>query len=428
MSLIDGIFAREILDSRGNPTVEVDVMLESGYWGRAAVPSGASTGEYEAVELRDENNERYNGKGVLTAVKNINEIIAPEILGIESEKQVEIDAIMCEMAGSTNKEKLGANAVLGVSMAVARATALELELPLYRYLGGTNAKTLPVPMLNVLNGGKHADNNVDVQEFMIMPLGAEKFSQALQMATETFHALKMILKKGGYNTAVGDEGGFAPNLESNEDAIKFILRAIETAGYRPGEDISIALDSAASSFFQSGKYLFNTGKTEKLSSAELVGIYKEWIRKYPIVSLEDGLDENDWKGWKLLTDELGDKTQIVGDDIFVTNIRLLNRGIKEGVANSILIKLNQIGTLTETLDTIERAKNASYTSVVSHRSGETCDTFIADLAVAVNIGQIKTGSTSRSERIAKYNQLLRIEEELGRTAQFPGKSVLRHTK
>ncbi len=428
MSLIDGIFAREILDSRGNPTVEVDVMLESGYWGRAAVPSGASTGEYEVVELRDEDNERYNGKGVLRAVKNINEIIAPEILGIESDQQVEIDAIMCELDGTPNKEKLGANAILGVSMAVARATALELELPLYRYLGGTNAKTLPVPMLNVLNGGKHADNNMDVQEFMIMPLGADNFAHALQMATETFHTLKKILKDGGYSTAVGDEGGFAPNLESNEDAIKFILKAIEAAGYRPGEDISIALDSAASSFFHAGKYIFNTGKTEKLSSADLVGIYKEWVKKYPIVSLEDGLDENDWKGWKLLTDELGDKIQIVGDDIFVTNIRLLNRGIQEGVANSILIKLNQIGTVTETLDTIERAKNASYTSVVSHRSGETCDTFIADLAVAVNNGQIKTGSTSRSERIAKYNQLLRIEEELGKNAQFPGKSLFKHTK
>ncbi len=428
MSLIDGIFAREILDSRGNPTVEVDVMLESGYWGRAAVPSGVSTGEYEAVELRDEDNERYNGKGVLRAVKNINEIIAPEILGIESDQQVGIDAIMCELDGTPNKEKLGANAILGVSMAVARATALELELPLYRYLGGTNAKTLPVPMLNVLNGGKHADNNVDVQEFMIMPLGADNFAHALQMAAETSHALKMTLKNSGYSTAVGDEGGFAPNLESNEDAIKFILKAIEAAGYRPGEDISIALDSAASSFFQVGKYIFNTGKTEKLSSADLVGIYKEWVKKYPIVSLEDGLDENDWKGWKLLTDELGDKVQIVGDDLFVTNIERLERGIKEGIANSILIKLNQIGTVTETLDTIERAKNAAYTSVVSHRSGETCDTFIADLAVAVNNGQIKTGSTSRSERIAKYNQLLRIEEELGKIAQFPGKSLFKHKK
>ncbi len=428
MSQIEGIFAREILDSRGNPTVEVDVMLESGYWGRAAVPSGASTGEYEAVELRDEDKERYNGKGVITAVKNINEIITPELLGIESDKQVEIDSIMFRLDGTDNKEKLGANAILGVSMAVARATALELELPLYRYLGGTNAKTLPVPMLNVLNGGKHADNNVDVQEFMIMPLGAHNFTHALQMAAETFHSLKKILKSNNFNTAVGDEGGFAPSLESNEDALKFIIKAIEGAGYRPGEDISIALDPAASSFFSNGKYIFNTGKTEKLSSAELVGIYKDWVKKYPIVSLEDGLDENDWKGWKILTDELGDKIQIVGDDLFVTNIERLDRGIKEGIANSILIKLNQIGTVTETLDTIEHAKNAAYTSVVSHRSGETCDTFIADLAVAVNNGQIKTGSTSRSERISKYNQLLRIEEELGKQARFPGKELFAHYK
>ncbi|MBN2017477.1 MAG: phosphopyruvate hydratase [Candidatus Cloacimonetes bacterium] len=423
MSLIDGIFAREILDSRGNPTVEVDVMLESGFWGRAAVPSGASTGEYEAVELRDEDNDRYNGRGVLVAVKNINEILAPEILGMESDQQVQIDEVMCDMDRTPNKSKLGANAVLGVSMAVARATALELEIPLYRYLGGVNAKTLPVPMLNVLNGGKHADNNVDIQEFMIVPFGAENFSQALQMATETFHALKTILKNGGYNTAVGDEGGFAPNLGSNEDALKFILRAIETAGYRPGEDIAIALDSAASSFYQSGKYVFNTGKTEKLTSTELIDIYKEWAQKYPIISLEDGLDENDWKGWKLLTDELGSKIQIVGDDLFVTNIERLNQGITSGVANSILIKLNQIGTVTETLDTIEKAHKAGYTTVISHRSGETCDTFIADLAVAVNSGQIKTGSTCRSERIAKYNQLLRIEGELGKAARFPGKSI-----
>ena len=423
MSLIDGIFAREILDSRGNPTVEVDVMLESGFWGRAAVPSGASTGEYEAVELRDEDNDRYNGRGVLVAVKNINEILAPEILGMESDQQVQIDEVMCDMDRTPNKSKLGANAVLGVSMAVARATALELEIPLYRYLGGVNAKTLPVPMLNVLNGGKHADNNVDIQEFMIVPFGAENFSQALQMATETFHVLKTILKNGGYNTAVGDEGGFAPNLGSNEDALKFILRAIETAGYRPGEDIAIALDSAASSFYQSGKYVFNTGKTEKLTSTELIDIYKEWAQKYPIISLEDGLDENDWKGWKLLTDELGSKIQIVGDDLFVTNIERLNQGITSGVANSILIKLNQIGTVTETLDTIEKAHKAGYTTVISHRSGETCDTFIADLTVAVNSGQIKTGSTCRSERIAKYNQLLRIEGELGKAARFPGKSI-----
>jgi len=423
MSQIEGIFAREILDSRGNPTVEVDVMLESGFWGRAAVPSGASTGEYEAVELRDEDNERYGGKGVITAVMNINEIITPGLLGIESDRQVEIDNIMCALDGTDNKEKLGANAILGVSMAVARATALELELPLYRYLGGTNAKTLPVPMLNVLNGGKHASNNVDVQEFMIMPLGADTFSHALQMAAETFHSLKKILNTAGYSTAVGDEGGFAPNLDSNEDALKFILKAIETAGYRPGEDISIALDPAASSFFSNGRYIFNVGKTEKLTSTEMVCIYKDWSRKYPIVSLEDGLDENDWKGWKVLTEELGNNIQIVGDDLFVTNIERLDRGISEGIANSILIKLNQIGTVTETLDTIERAKNARYTSVISHRSGETCDTFIADLAVAVNNGQIKTGSTSRSERIAKYNQLLRVEEELANSARFPGKEL-----
>ncbi len=424
MSEIMSIYAREILDSRGNPTLEVEVKLDSGAFGRAGVPSGASTGEYEAVELRDGDNDRYNGKGVLQAIKNVNEIIAQELIGKESINQVEIDKAMIDLDGTDNKERLGANAILGVSVAVAKASAMELGLPLYRYIGGTNARIIPVPMFNILNGGKHADNNVDIQEFMIMPLGAETFHQALQMASETFHSLKEILKNSGYSTAVGDEGGFAPNLKSNEEALKFILKGIEKTGYRPEEDIVIAIDSAASSFYKNGKYMIN-GSKQRLTNSDMIEIYKMWVKKYPIVSIEDGLAEDDWKGWKMMTQELGDKVQIVGDDIFVTNKVRLERGIKEKSANSILIKLNQIGTLTETLDTIEIAKKAKFTTVVSHRSGETCDTTIADLAVAANCGQIKSGSVSRSERIAKYNQLLRIEEELGESAVFPGKDLFK---
>lgn len=424
MSEIMSIYAREILDSRGNPTLEVEVKLDSGAFGRASVPSGASTGEYEAVELRDGDNDRYNGKGVLQAIKNVNEIIAQELIGKESINQVEIDKAMIDLDGTDNKERLGANAILGVSVAVARASAMELGLPLYRYIGGTNARIIPVPMFNILNGGKHADNNIDIQEFMIMPLGAETFRQSLQMASETFHSLKEILKNSGYSTAVGDEGGFAPNLKSNEEALKFIVKGIEKTGYRPEEDIVIAIDSAASSFYKNGKYMIN-GSKQRLTNSDMIEIYKMWVKKYPIVSIEDGLAENDWKGWKMMTQQLGDKIQIVGDDIFVTNKIRLERGIKEKSANSILIKLNQIGTLTETLDTIEIAKKAKFTTVVSHRSGETCDTTIADLAVAANCGQIKSGSVSRSERIAKYNQLLRIEEELGESAVFPGKDLFK---
>ncbi|MEA3475511.1 MAG: phosphopyruvate hydratase [Candidatus Cloacimonadota bacterium] len=424
MSEIMSIYAREILDSRGNPTLEVEVKLESGAFGRAGIPSGASTGEYEAVELRDGDNDRYNGKGVLQAIKNVNETIAQELIGKESINQVEIDKVMIDLDGTDNKERLGANAILGVSVAVAKASAMEFGLPLYRYIGGTNARIIPIPMFNILNGGKHADNNVDIQEFMIMPLGAETFHQALQMASETFHSLKEILKNGGYSTSVGDEGGFAPNLKSNEEALKFIVKGIQKTGYRPEEDIVIAIDSAASSFYRNGKYMIN-GSKQRLTNSDLVEIYKMWVKKYPIVSIEDGLAEDDWKGWKMMTQQLGDKIQIVGDDIFVTNKVRLERGIKEKSANSILIKLNQIGTLTETLDTIEIAKKAKFTTVVSHRSGETCDTTIADLAVAANCGQIKSGSVSRSERIAKYNQLLRIEEELGESAVFPGKDLFK---
>jgi len=426
MSNILELRAREILDSRGNPTVEVDILLESGVMGRAAVPSGASTGEYEALELRDGNKERYDGKGVTQAVKNINEIIAPELIGYESIEQVAIDRRMYELDGTPNKERLGANAILGVSLAAARASANELGLPLYRYIGGTNAKLLPVPMCNVLNGGKHADNNVDIQEFMIMAVGAENFRHAMQMSAETFHSLKSLLKSRGLSTAVGDEGGFAPDLASNEEALKFIVDAILQAGYRPGEDIVLAIDAAASAFYNRGRYQLRVKDKASLTSNDMVSIYKEWVHKYPIVSLEDGLAEDDWKGWQKLTEELGNKIQIVGDDLFVTNPVRLKRGITEHSANSILIKLNQIGSLTETLDTIELAKNAGFTTVVSHRSGETCDTTIADLAVACNCGQIKAGSISRSERIAKYNQLLRIEEALGSLAHFAGKEVLKH--
>ena len=422
MSEIFGIYAREILDSRGNPTIEVDVQLETGIIGRAAVPSGASTGEHEAVELRDGDTERYGGKGVLNAVRNVNEIIAPELIGMDSVLQREIDLKMLELDGTNNKQKLGANAILGVSLACARASAEESGLPLYRYIGGSNSTMLPVPMANIVNGGSHADNNVDLQEFMVMPLGAKTFRQALQMNTEVFHALKSILKKSGHNTAVGDEGGFAPDLKSNEEALQIIVNAIKAAGYRPGEDIYIALDPASSEFYKNGKYHLKA-ENKALNSQEMVEYYAGLVEKYPIISIEDGLAEDDWKGWQLMNEKLGKKIQIVGDDLFVTNVERLKQGIELKAANSILIKLNQIGTLTETLDTIEMAKTAGFTTVISHRSGETSDSFIADLAVAVNSGQIKTGSLCRSERIAKYNQLLRIEEELHNTAVFKGKEV-----
>ncbi len=426
MSEILEIYAREILDSRGNPTVEAEVILDSGAMGRAAVPSGASTGEHEAVELRD-NENRYLGKGVLNAVKNINEIIAPELEGLSAFDQVMIDKTMIDLDGTENKSHLGANAILAVSMACARAAAEELGMPLYRYLGGTNAKVLPVPMSNILNGGKHADNNVDLQEFMIMPLGATSFKQAIRMNAEVFHTLKSYLKEKGHSTAVGDEGGFAPNLKSNEEALEFIVKAIEKAGYRPGKDIYIALDPASSEFYINGKYHLKA-ENKALTSEQMIDYYENLIKKYPIISLEDGLAEDDWKGWKKLNERLGGKIQIVGDDIFVTNVERLKRGIKEKSANSILIKLNQIGTVTETLNTIEMAKTHGFTCVISHRSGETEDTFIADLAVAMNTGQIKTGSLCRSERIAKYNQLIRIEEELYSTAKFLGLDIFYNLK
>ena len=418
MSTIVQIQAREILDSRGNPTVEVDVTLESGIMGRAAVPSGASTGEKEAIELRDGDKKRYMGKGVTRAVTNVNEKILPEIVGLDAYDQVSIDKTLIDLDGTDSKKVLGANAILGVSLAAAKAAANELGMPLYRYIGGVNAKQLPVPMMNILNGGAHADNNVDIQEFMIMPVGAANFAEALRMGAEVFHNLKNVLKQKGLNTAVGDEGGFAPNLQSNEEALQVIMQAIEKAGYKPGTQVALALDAAASSFYEKGKYILNAEAKPKKSSEEMVAFYESLIKKYPIISIEDGLDENDWSGWKLLTERLGKKVQIVGDDLFVTNTRLLQQGIEKGIANSILIKLNQIGTLTETLDTIEMAKKAKYTAIVSHRSGETEDTTIADLVVACNTGQIKTGSASRTDRIAKYNQLLRIEQELGEAAQF----------
>jgi len=421
MSDILYIIGREILDSRGNPTVEAEVHLDSEIMAIAAVPSGASTGEREAIELRDGDKKRYGGKGVLKAVSNIDNM-SDELWGTDSLLQGQIDKIMIDMDGTPNKAKLGANAMLAVSMAVARASALELNIPLYRYLGGVNAKTLPVPMSNILNGGAHADNNVDIQEFMIMPLGAKSFKQALQMNAEVFHSLKAILKKRGLVTSVGDEGGFAPNLASNEEAFIVIVEAIKTAGYIPGKDIYLAIDAAASSFYKDGKYLFE-GK--KVSSDAMIKYYESMIAKYPICSIEDGLAENDWTGWKKMTAKLGSKIQIVGDDVFVTNPKIIAKGIKDNIANSVLIKLNQIGTVTETIDAINMAHKAGWTTVVSHRSGETGDTFIADLAVALNTGQIKTGSISRSERIEKYNQLLRIEEELGEAAYFPGKSIIK---
>jgi enolase len=429
MTTIVDVTAREILDSRGNPTVEVEVMLESGIVGRAAVPSGASTGEHEAVELRDGDKSRYNGKGVLKAVENVNEKIADQLIELDAADQVAIDKLLIDLDGTENKSNLGANAILGVSLACAKASAAALDLPLYRYIGGTNAKTLPVPMMNILNGGKHADNNVDFQEFMVMPVGAPNFAEALRMGAETFHALKSVLSKKGYNTAVGDEGGFAPNLKSNEEAIEVILEAIQKTGYKIGEEIAIALDPAASEFFIKEKnayHLFKSAPNQEIPIEKMVDYWAGWAAKYPIVSMEDCMAEDDWNGWKLLTDKLGDKVQLVGDDIFVTNTERLAKGIELGVANSILIKVNQIGTLTETLDAIELAKINGYTSVISHRSGETEDTTIADIAVATNAGQIKTGSASRSDRIAKYNQLLRIEEELDVTAVYPGLDALNY--
>lgn len=418
---ITEVYAREILDSRGNPTIEVEVSLESGVVGRAAVPSGASTGIYEAVELRDEDKSRYMGKGVLKAVKNVNELIGPELEEWNVFDQVGIDEFMIGMDGTDNKGKLGANAILGVSMAVARAASEELGLPLYRYLGGTNAKTLPVPMMNILNGGEHADNNVDIQEFMVMPVGAKSWKEALRMGTEIFHALKSVLSAKGLNTSVGDEGGFAPNLSSNEEAIKVIMEAIEKSGYKAGEEVKIAMDAAASSFYNKDKNLYVlAGEGKELTSEQMVELYADWVEKYPIISIEDGLDENDWDGFKLMTDKLGKKIQIVGDDLFVTNTEKLTQGIERGIANSILIKLNQIGTITETLDAIEMAKKAGYTAVISHRSGETEDTTIADLAVATNAGQIKTGAPSRTDRVAKYNQLIRIEDELEGIFRYDG--------
>lgn len=414
------IYAREVLDSRANPTVEVEVTLGDGTVGRAIVPSGASTGAFEAVELRDNDKSRYLGKGVLKAVENVNTIIAPELVGMNVFDQTLLDKIMIELDGTDNKGKLGANAILGVSLAVARAAAAALNLPLYQYIGGVNAKALPVPMMNILNGGKHADNNVDIQEFMVMPVGAENFREALRMCAEVYHSLKKTLSSKGYNTAIGDEGGFAPNLKSNEEAIQVILEAVEKAGYKPGEQVSIAIDAAATELYkEDGKYHLE-GEGRTLTPEEMVTFWEDLANKYPIVSLEDGLAEEDWDGWKILTDRLGKKIQLVGDDLFVTNTKRLSRGIKMGVGNSILIKLNQIGTLTETIEAIKMAERAGYTAVVSHRSGESEDTTIADLVVAMNAGQIKTGAPARTDRVAKYNQLIRIEEELGEVAEYLG--------
>jgi len=429
MSNIKEVKAREILDSRGNPTVEVDVILENGILGRAAVPSGASTGENEAVELRDGDKSRYLGKGVTKAVNNVVSIIAPKVKGMDPSQQEKIDNLMIALDGTPNKAKLGANAILGVSMAVAKAAAADKGLPLYKYFGGDQATLLPCPMLNILNGGKHADNNVDLQEFMIMPLGAKSFKEALRMSAEVFHNLKKVLHDKGLSTAVGDEGGFAPNLGSNEEALQVIMEAIAKAGYKAGQDIYIALDPAASSFYKDGKYVLEGEKTDKIKDAkQMVDFYENLVNKYPIISIEDGLAEDDWAGFKLMTERLGKRIQIVGDDLFVTNIKFLTRGIAEKSANSVLIKVNQIGTLTETIATINMAKKANFTAVVSHRSGETEDTTIADLVVGMSTGQIKTGSTSRSERICKYNQLLRIEEELGSRAQYKGKDVFYNLK
>ena len=421
MSVIESVYAREVLDSRGNPTVEVEVVLESGAEGRAIVPSGASTGAFEAVELRDGDKGRYLGKGTQNAVNNVNTIIAPELEGLESTDQPGIDALLLELDGTPNKGKLGANAILGVSMAVARASADELGLPLFQYIGGVNAKQLPVPMMNILNGGEHADNSVDVQEFMILPVGAPCFKEGLRMGAEVFHALKKVLGEKGLACGVGDEGGFAPNLGSNREALELIVEAIKAAGYEPGKDVMLGLDVAASEMYneETKKYVL-AGEGKELTAAEMVDLYEDWTTNFPIITIEDGLDEEDWAGWKVLTERLGKKVQLVGDDLFVTNTERLERGIEAGVANSILIKVNQIGTITETLDAIEMAKRAGYTAVISHRSGETEDTTIADLAVAVNAGQIKTGAPSRTDRVAKYNQLLRIEETVGAQARYCG--------
>lgn len=423
MSYIDDVYAREILDSRGNPTVEVEVVLEDGTMARAQVPSGASTGAFEACELRDEDASRYMGKGVLNAVDNVNTIIAPELIGADALDQTGIDALLLELDGTENKNNLGANAILGVSMAVARAAAAYLEQPLYKYLGGVNANTLPAPMMNILNGGEHADNNVDIQEFMVMPLGIETFSEGVRACVEIYHNLKKVLKGKGLSTSIGDEGGFAPNLKSNEEALEVIIEAIEKAGYKAGEEIYLALDVAATEMYSDGVYDFK-GEGIKRNYKELVEYYSNLVEKYPIISIEDGLDEEDWEGWKYLTEKLGNKIQLVGDDLFVTNTTRLEKGIESGVANSILIKVNQIGTITETLNAIEMAKRAGYTAVISHRSGETEDTFIADLAVAVNAGQIKTGAPCRTDRVAKYNQLMRIEEELDESAIYKGQKNL----
>jgi enolase len=422
MGEIIGVLGREVIDSRGNPTIEVDVYLDSGVMGRALVPSGASTGKREALELRDTRKKRYMGKGVQQAVTNVNEIIGPHIIGMESTQQVSIDEVMLKLDNTESKKKLGANAILGVSIAVARASAAELDLPLFNYLGGVNAKLLPVPMMNVLNGGAHADNNVDIQEFMILPIGAPSFAEALRSGVEVFHTLKGVLKKAGHQTAVGDEGGFAPNLRSNEEAMESLLEAIQQAGYKPGNDIASGLDVAASELYDAKNkcYVLAAEKKKKKTADQLIRFYTDWINKYPLVSIEDGLDESDWSGWKKLSSSLGDKVQLVGDDIFVTNTKILAQGIQKGVANSILIKLNQIGTVTETIDAVDMAHRAGYTAVISHRSGETEDTTIADLSVALNTGQIKTGAPSRTDRVAKYNQLLRIEEELGATAKYAG--------
>jgi len=424
MTIISDVYAREILDSRGNPTIEVEVWTESGGYGRAGVPSGASTGAFEAVELRDGDKSRYLGKGVQTAVDNVNNIIAPELIGRDSTEQVLIDNILIEMDGTYNKGKLGANAILGASIACAKAAADTLGLELYQYLGGVNAKTLPVPMMNILNGGQHADNNVDIQEFMVMPVGAVSFKEALRMGAEIFHSLKSVLKNKGLNTAVGDEGGFAPNLSSNEEALATIVEAIEKAGYTPGKDVMLALDVAATELYNSETKIYSLeGEGRKLTQAEMVDYYVDLVNKYPIISIEDGMNEEDWEGWKMLTDKLGDRIQLVGDDLFVTNTERLKKGIDLKVTNSVLIKLNQIGTITETLDAIEMSKRAGYTAVVSHRSGETDDTTISDLVIATNAGQIKTGAPSRIDRVAKYNQLLRLEDMLGEAAQYDGMKV-----
>jgi enolase len=425
MSFITSIHARQILDSRGNPTVEVDIYTDEGAFGRAAVPSGASTGVHEAVELRDGDKKKYLGKGVLKAVKNVNDIIAKELIGMDVFDQAGIDKALIELDATANKSKLGANAILAVSMAAAKAGAQEAGLPLYRYIGGTNAKTLPVPMMNILNGGAHADNKIDFQEFMVMPIGASSFSEGLRWGVEIFHSLKNVLKDKGYSTNVGDEGGFAPNIQSNEEAIETVLKAIEKAGYKPGDQVSIAMDAANSELWdaKSKKYIFHKSDGKKLTSEELVEYWVKWCKKYPIVSIEDGMAEDDWKGWKALTDALGNKVQLVGDDLFVTNVNRLQQGLDKGVANALLVKVNQIGSLTETIDSVSLAQHNRYNTIMSHRSGETEDVTIADLAVALNCGQIKTGSASRSDRMAKYNQLIRIEEELGHLAYYPGKNL-----